>query len=358
MNPITGSVFSASAAFIVALFIIPFVMRLSARRGWYDEPDERKIHNGPIPRLGGIGLFWGFALAILAGYALGLLPGRDYLDGYFWTVALGGMIIHGIGLLDDFTDLRARVKFAVQLFLAIALVAYGFRFHVVKLPFIPGELDLGAFSWPLSVIWIVGVTNAVNLIDGMDGLAGGIASIASIVFGVIFFHAGNLPAAFVCCALFGATLGFLVFNFPPAKIFMGDSGSLSLGFILAILPLLGPARGKIEIGLVSASTMLLVPILDTMTAIIRRFRAGVPFFSPDRRHLHHKLLAMGLSTRHALFVVYGATFLLGAATLSPLFLSEALSFWLRIGSWFVVVGLFLFLHLRSPVTLQGQTISN
>lgn len=329
---------SVLLSFVISLAIMPFVISWAKRHELYDPLDPRKIHHGQIPRLGGVAICIAFVITICL---FTLLTGQGAsTGGHFWVVVVSAVVIPVLGLVDDFKNLRARFKFAVELVAALAIVAAGFRFKELALPFGTGALELGAFSYPLTLLWIIGVTNAMNLIDGMDGQAGGISALAALGAGIYFILVGHSGGAMIAFALVGAVLGFLCFNFPPAKIFMGDAGSLFLGFILSILPLLAPRVAAGEVAFFVTVTLLLIPIYDTFSAMIRRGRAHVSFFTPDRLHLHHKLLDLGLSTKGVLAVVYSAQIILDAVALSPLYLPYAVSFWLIIGSWAVYAALF------------------
>jgi UDP-GlcNAc:undecaprenyl-phosphate GlcNAc-1-phosphate transferase len=336
-------IFGFGVALVISLLSMPVIIGIARRYGLYDKVDERKIHSGSIPRLGGLGIIFSFLASIVV---MTVLSGKGVsTGGRFWGVVIGFLIIHLLGLVDDFRNLRARAKLLVEFVTAVGLVFLDFRFKTIMLPFSSGQIELGAVSYPLTVLWIIGITNAMNLIDGMDGLSGGISSIVALVFGVFFATKGNVGGALVCFAIVGAILGFLAFNLPPAKIFMGDSGSLALGFLLAALPLIGPASGVIEIGFLSAVTVLLIPIYDTFSAIIRRKSAGVSFFSPDRNHIHHKLLSLGLTVGKSLVVVFAAQILLGLVALSTIFLPSTMSFFLKVMSWLLFGGLFLLVSL-------------
>jgi UDP-GlcNAc:undecaprenyl-phosphate/decaprenyl-phosphate GlcNAc-1-phosphate transferase len=327
-----------ACAFLLSVVSMPLIIKVAHRRKLYDSIDERKIHTGNIPRLGGIGLFVSFLVSILI---VTLLSGEGIDTGGRFSIVLLCMLgVYGIGLIDDFKNLRARYKFLVELAVAVLLVSLGFRFQTIIVPFGDGALELGLFSYPIAVIWIIGITNALNLIDGMDGFAGGISAISAGVFGLFFLLKADPGAALACFVLLGAVLGFLVFNLPPAKIFMGDSGALFLGFTMAVLPLIGPASGLIEISLISAVTILIIPIYDTFSAMIRRTRAHVSVFTPDKLHLHHKLLSLGLSVRGALCVIYAAQIFLCLVALSGFVFSVALSFTLKIASWVLFAFLF------------------
>ena len=343
-------------AFLLALCSMPLILRIATKHKLFDSIDERKIHTGEIPRLGGLGIFIGFAASVLL---TTLVTGKGIqTGGRFLVVLLCMLSIHLLGLIDDFRNLKARYKFIVELLEATLLVAIGFRFQPESLRDFWGLLGLDFLAIPVSVIWIIGIINAVNLIDGMDGLAGGIAAFSAGIFGILFCVRGDTGAALACFAMLGATLGFLVFNFPPAKIFMGDSGALFLGFTLAVLPLIAPAAGKNEIGIVSAITVLLIPIYDTFAAILRRMRARISIFKPDKLHLHHKLLGLGLSVRSALLVIYGAQLVLCLAAMSHLFLPSMISLAVKIGTWVVFAGLFYLLgaSTRKRETAVGNDV--
>jgi UDP-GlcNAc:undecaprenyl-phosphate/decaprenyl-phosphate GlcNAc-1-phosphate transferase len=344
-------------SFALSVFLMPFIISYAKKRGLYDGENARKIHHGKIPRLGGVGIVAAFVLTVCA-YTLITGQGAES-QGRFWVVILCAVIIPLLGLADDCWNLRARFKFAVELVAALAIVAAGFRFKELALPFGNGVLELGVFSYPLTLLWLIGVTNAMNLIDGMDGQAGGISAIAALGAGVYFLLLGHIGGAIIAFALVGAVLGFLCFNFPPAKIFMGDSGSLFLGFILSAMPLLAPRIAAGEVAFLVAVTLLLIPIYDTFSAMIRRRRAHLSFFTPDKLHLHHKLLDLGLSTKGVLAVVCSAQLVLSAVALSPLYLPYGVSFWLIIGSWLVYALLFASLDawaLRRPAAALESAV--
>ena len=325
LAPILACVFTS--------FSMPIILYFARKQGLYDSVNERKIHNGKIPRLGGIGIAAGFTLAMVA---LMVVQGAfiaDYRELFrIWPVLFGGMVMLFLGLIDDLLELRARIKLAVQILLAFLFIAFDFRFRIIMVPWGDGILSLGNLSYPLTLAWIVGITNAMNLIDGLDGLAGGVGFIASLTFGIFFLAKGSPLPALLCFTLTGAIAGFLIFNLPPAKIFMGDSGSLFLGFCLAALPLLGQNGHSAEIGLISAATTLAIPIFDTLAAIYRRRRAGVSFLSADRGHIHHVLLDLAGKTWKVLVVIVALNIALAAAALSTLYLPAGLSFFLKIAA--------------------------
>jgi UDP-GlcNAc:undecaprenyl-phosphate GlcNAc-1-phosphate transferase len=213
------------------------------------------------------------------------------------------VLIHILGLTDDLFNHKAIVKLAFQIVAAGIIIGSGFVIKQITIPYF-GQLDLGILSYPFTLGWIIIITNAVNLVDGMDGLAGGIVTFAALSLGVISLIQGQIATAIFAFCIFGATSGFLLFNLPPAKIFMGDSGSLLLGFSLAVIPLLGISKSASFGSIMVPITLLLVPILDTAAAIVRRIREKRTIMSPDRDHIHHKLLEMGLSERQILALIY------------------------------------------------------
>jgi UDP-GlcNAc:undecaprenyl-phosphate GlcNAc-1-phosphate transferase len=329
-----------SLGLIINLILTPLVLWIARKNEWFDKINSRKIHSGQIPRLGGIGIFYAFVLALLivALSGLGTFEGSTTI---FWSVVAGAFIVHLVGLIDDFYDLPAMLKFILQSVAALLVIGAGFRFRIMFVPWGDGSFDFGAISYPLTYLWIVGVTNALNLVDGMDGLAGTVASIASASFGVLFLIQGDIPAGVLCFTLMGTLLAFLVFNKNPARIFMGDSGSLSIGFVLSVLPLLGQSKESIEIGFLSAVVVLAIPIYDTFAAMIRRAISGRGLFKPDMDHIHHKLLTLGLGPWKSLVVYILIGLLLGASALSSVYLSSAWTFFIKIG----VLGFLLILLL-------------
>jgi len=348
---------STLIAFLLSALLVPGVIRLADSKGWHDPVDSRKLHTIPTPRLGGIAIFWAFTLTVGLAYLVGWYAAPNGLGiRHVWMILVSALAAHVLGLLDDFTDLRARYKFLVQLAIAIGLISMGFHFRVIMVPWGSGAIDLGLFGPPLTLFWVVGVMNAVNLIDGMDGLAGGLSVIAAAIFGSFFLARGNGAAALICFSLGGALVGFLLFNlpFPRARIFMGDSGSLFLGLILAILPLLGPAQGIVEIGIMSAITILLIPIYDTIFAMMRRARAGVSFFTPDKLHVHHRLLDQGLSPLNALLRIYAAALLLGLVAISTLFVRPTVAFAMKIAVWIFFAIFFARISSRPHPAAKGK----
>ena len=288
-------------AFVVALIITyaltPVVRHFAIRIGAIDKPDARKVHKGTIPRLGGLAIFLGYVGSVLFN-----VPHDHSVFG----LMLGTVILVLVGIWDDIKQIEAKTKLMGQIIAAAVLVAYGIRVDFIELPFI-GMIYLKFWSVPLTIFWIVGFTNIVNLIDGLDGLAAGISFIACIALAVMTLQLGQVELACIALALAGATVGFLRYNFNPAKIFMGDTGSMLLGYTLAAISVMGTVKTAAAIALVVPAIVLGLPILDTLFAIVRRKISGRPIFKPDKGHVHHRLLAQGLTQKQAVLMMYAVT---------------------------------------------------
>ncbi len=342
-------------AFTLSSILIPLIMRAAKNKGLYDKVDERKIHSGSIARLGGIGIFWGFlcGIAITVFFAR-FRRGSSFPDARFWIFLVGGAGFHALGILDDIRNLNGRIKFLVQTALAILVVSAGYSFKTFELPGLTGMVELSWFGPILTVVWIVGIANAVNLLDGMDGMAGGVSFIGFGIWAAFFLKDGQYLPTVVAIAAAGASLGFLFYNFPPANIFMGDSGSLLLGYVLALLPLLSVEISRSSISPIAGITVCLLPILDTLAAILRRWRWKVSFFTPDKHHLHHKLLDLGFSNRQVLAYIYSACAILGATVLASVYVDAALGTLLMLGSWAIGAIIFIMLHYLRKKTLDSS----
>jgi UDP-GlcNAc:undecaprenyl-phosphate/decaprenyl-phosphate GlcNAc-1-phosphate transferase len=281
---------SVLVSFCVSLFLIPVIIKLCNRYKLYDPVNARKIHSGNIPRLGGIGIVTAYIAGITVFFiTTGNLPFFRILSG-----AIAAVLIFVFGILDDLFDLPAKLKFAVQFAATAIVIAAGFRFTMIFRWVLPAW-----FSIPLSFIWILGIINAYNLIDGLDGLCGGLSFLTLVTLGCIFFMFSHVSSG-ICFITAAAVLGFLVYNRPPAKIFMGDSGSQFLGFMIATAPLFysGDAQEYSKLPMMLVITA--IPVLDTVAAMWRRLREHRSIMSPDRSHLHHKLLNLGYTRTQAL----------------------------------------------------------
>lgn len=322
---------TALTAFLLNLVLTPLIIRLSHRYKWYDRPNKRKIHKGLIPRLGGIGIFL-TVLLIGIGVSFLLPRGQNFFETRYLYLLGGFTLIHLAGLFDDLKNMRALIKLLMQVAAASIVVAGGFLIDSFTLPYI-GRISLGIIAYPITIAWIVGLTNAINLVDGMDGLAGGITGFAIFSMGVIAVLQGVPTTALLAMVMFGSVAGFLVFNFPPAKIFMGDSGSLFLGFSLAVLPLMGISKTAAVGTLIIPITLLTIPIIDILSAIIRRIRQGRSIFSADMEHIHHKLLDMGLAERKILLFIYSFSLYLGIVAVTSVILPKETNVYLIIIVW-------------------------
>ena len=330
-------VLAFSLALIVALVITPGVIWLAGKTGALDAPDARKVHKQPIPRIGGLGIYLAFVLAI--GGVMSSAALDTEISKGLTGLLLGGTMIVALGLIDDYKNLPAKVKLLGQIIAASVLViGFDVRIDFISDPFGDYFFFEEYFAIPATIFWIVGITNTVNLIDGLDGLAAGVATIASITIFLVALQQGFIFVAVITAALAGSAMGFLYYNFNPARIFMGDTGSMFLGFILSGVSVIGAVKSAATIALIVPVLALGLPILDTTFAIVRRYRGGVPIFKPDKGHLHHRLLALGFSQRQAVLLMYVISALLG---LSAVAMTEV-SAWVAIAIAVAVVSAVLY----------------
>lgn len=293
--------FAWGLALAIALVATPLVKELALRIGAVDVPNARKVHRGVMPRLGGLAIYLSFVVGFLL-----FVPKTPIA----WGIFLGGSVIALVGALDDRYQLSPKAKLLGQLVAAFVVVAFGLRVTFINLPFDDGFSIGWLLSIPVTILWIVAVTNAVNLIDGLDGLAAGVSAIATATLLVVSLLMGNTFVALLCAVLLGATMGFLVFNFHPAKIFMGDTGALFLGFQLAVLSIMGFKQVTL-FSYVIPMLLLGVPLSDTFFAIVRRKLNKKPISAADKSHLHHCLLSLGMSHRGAVLTIYAISALFG-----------------------------------------------
>ena len=286
-------------AFAVAYATTPFVKELAKKVGAIDIPrDERRVHKKPTPLLGGLAIFYGFIVSALC---------LCDIDMSVRGMILGSLIIVITGIFDDIYSLHPLVKLAGQILAAVVVVLHGVVIYRLSMPTViapSGVLELGIISVPITIIWIAAVTNAVNLIDGLDGLAAGVSSIASMTLFCIALIASENNIALITAALAGACFGFLPYNFNPAKIFMGDTGAMFLGFILSTVSIMGVFKAYAVISFIVPFLVLGLPLFDTGFAIFRRVKNHKPIMGADRGHLHHKLLDMGFTQRQTVGILY------------------------------------------------------
>ena len=305
-----GVALSFVISFAVAYATTPFVKALAYRIGAIDRPgEERRVHKKATPLLGGLAIFYGFVVSILC---------LSEIDMGVRGMIFGALIIIITGVFDDIRPLHPLTKLAGQLLAAVIVVLHGIQIYRISMPTVivpAGSLELGVFSVPITIIWIVAVTNAVNLIDGLDGLAAGVSSIASMTLLCIALIASEGNIAIMTAALTGACFGFLPYNFNPAKIFMGDTGAMFLGFILSCVSIMGVFKAYAVISFVVPLLVLGLPLFDTGFVMLRRMKNHQPIMEADRGHLHHKLLDMGLTQKQTVGILYLISSVLGLSAI-------------------------------------------
>lgn len=320
--------FTFLVALAVTFVLTPVVKNFAIRIGAVDRPDARKVHHGLIPRLGGLAIYVGFMVSVIAtiGFTYEMVG-----------IMVGATFLIAVGIADDVYSLPPKVKLLGQIIAAaIPVVIFNINIEWIDVPRLGIIYLPEIISLPLTIFWIIGFVNTVNLIDGLDGLAAGIATIASIAIALLAFQMGQWVAAAAMVAMTGACLAFLQYNFNPAKIFMGDTGSMFLGYIISAVSVMGSMKTVATAVLIVPLLALTVPITDTLLAIVRRKSSGVPIFSPDKNHLHHRLLAKGLNQKQVVLVMYALTAFFSCTALIVIHLS------LWIGIAIVAIALVLF----------------
>ena len=329
--------------FAVAVVCTPWVIRLAQRGIGLDYAHEsRKKQTVPIPRLGGMPLMLAMSLGLLVIFAVSPTNATNW-----FPILLGSVMMYGLGLWDDFKSLGAKKKLLGQLTTAIVVYSLGLNIEKFSYPGV-GSIDLGAWSLPVTVFWLIAVPNIVNLIDGFDGLAGGLGLCMSVTLGIVAINNEQIAVACYAFTMAGALLGFLVFNFPPAKIYLGDGGAYLIGFTIAALSLTSSNKGSVAKVLFVTMIALGVPILDTTFAMLRRALRGYPIFHADDEHFHHRLEKLGFSKRRILFGLYGICLVLSLFALSIIW-SQGSTLPIAIGVLFLLALLALryFHYLRS-----------
>ncbi|MFG6128097.1 glycosyltransferase family 4 protein, partial [Staphylococcus aureus] len=289
---------------IVSLTITPIVIAISKRLNLVDKPNFRKVHTKPISVMGGTVILFSFLIGIWIGHPI---------ETEIKPLIIGAIIMYVLGLVDDIYDLKPYIKLAGQIAAALVVAFYGVTIDFISLP-MGTTIHFGFLSIPITVIWIVAITNAINLIDGLDGLASGVSAIGLITIGFIAILQANIFITMICCVLLGSLIGFLFYNFHPAKIFLGDSGALMIGFIIGFLSLLGFKNITI-IALFFPIVILAVPFIDTLFAMIRRVKKGQHIMQADKSHLHHKLLALGYTHRQTVLLIYSISILFSISSI-------------------------------------------
>jgi UDP-GlcNAc:undecaprenyl-phosphate GlcNAc-1-phosphate transferase len=296
------------AALVISFIATPLVKVFAYRVGAIDVPTEaRRVHDHPIPRLGGLAIFLGFVLSVVL---------FANVDTQVRGILLGSVVIVIVGVIDDIVPLPAILKFVVQIVAALIAVFHGVVIEIVSNPLLSSDSSvvvLGYLAIPITVVWIVAITNSVNLIDGLDGLAVGVSTISSIAMMVIAIVFAQSNTAAILAALAGACIGFMPYNLNPAKIFMGDTGALLLGYVLATVSVIGLFKYYTLISFAVPILVLALPLFDTVFAFFRRLLTGRNPMSPDRGHFHHRLIDMGLSQKQAVAILYMVSAALGLA---------------------------------------------
>lgn len=291
--------------FIFVVFAIPFVKKIAIHVNALDIPNARKVHKDPMPRLGGLGIYAGFLL----GY---MLFGEH--TAMMNSILIGSFVLIITGMIDDIKPMKASHKFVGQTLAAVIVVTYG-GLLLRDISFFGTYINFGTFSYLITIVFILGCINCLNLIDGLDGLAAGISAIFFLTIGIIAYFQGRVGLSVVLTfIMLGSTLGFLVHNFNPARIFMGDSGSMFLGFIIAVITLLG-FKSIMMSSIIIPLCILVVPILDTACAIIRRKLKGESIGTPDKSHIHHQFLRINHDVKKTVLIIYLITILFSAASI-------------------------------------------
>jgi UDP-GlcNAc:undecaprenyl-phosphate GlcNAc-1-phosphate transferase len=334
-------------AVFVGAILLSFILTRSVRntakaKGWTLQPTSKHhIHTASVPRLGGVAIFFTFLLITGMLLVVSIIIRKDLNLPVHTIVYLlvSGTLVFLVGLYDDCYSVSPYIKFAVQVLAGIILYSGGFR--VLQIPLLFGSSDLGWVSLPLTIFWVILITNAFNLIDGIDGLAAGSALFSTLTVFIVSLVSGNFFVSVMTVGLAGAILGFLRFNFNPATIFLGDSGSLFIGFILSALALSGAQKSPTMIAVAIPVVSFGLPILETTISVLRRYLSGQPIFGADREHIHHKLLARGLSQRQAVVLLYGVSAGCGLMSLFLLYPSGP-----TVGIVFFVVGVGLWIGIQ------------
>lgn len=333
------------AALVATVILVPAAKRLAVRFDAIDYPSARRVNTRPVPRLGGVAIFAGLVISLavlligiqLWGWKSPFIPHPSLSVNYI-GVAVGVAAMFAVGMADDVKDLRPKVKLVGQIIAACIVAASGLLLSSIYNPFAGNFIEFGWFSYPLTVFYLVAFANIINLIDGLDGLAAGITAITAVTIFAFAVLTNRPDAAFLSIALVGACIGFLLYNFHPASIFMGDSGALLLGFSLGVVSLFAVARSALFVSLLVPILAAGVPIIDTAFAIIRRKRSHRPFDEADKGHIHHRLLKAGFSQRATVLIMWGWTALLA---LCAVLITEIHGF-ARIPILCVIVGITVF----------------
>ncbi len=334
-----GLILLFGISFAVTFLIMPLIIKLGLKYRIGMLPNEHSIHKSYIPTLGGLGIFTGFFIGLFFANHYFSIVNKNFFNHIFGIV-IGSFLILAEGMYDDLKGANYWKKFGVQIAASLVVIQFGYKISFISNPF-GADLSLGIFSIPITILWIIGITNAINLIDGLDGLAAGIGAIGCISFILIAFKFGDFLGVILSVLLLGSILAFLWYNFNPARVFMGDVGSQFIGFILACISIESFFRIPNSKAVFIPIIVLAVPIVDTFLAFLRRIIAGVHPFRGDKKHIHHYLLNMKIGYKRTVFCIYGVSLFFGISAYILVVLSS--SFILPILFMiflFIIVGLF------------------
>ena len=304
-----------SIAFITALLTTPLAIYVARKLNVVDIPNERKVHTGSIPRMGGMAIYGAFVLGTLS---LGIYTKQVA------ALLIAGSLVMFVGWVDDVRGISPKIKLIGQVIASLILIKGGFYVQFITNPFTDGGLiSLGIFTIPITILWLTGISNAVNLVDGLDGLSAGVSAIAALTMTIVCFVQGQLQTAALAAVLAAAAFGFLRYNFHPARTFMGDCGALFLGFVLGALAIMGLSKGATIISIFIPLIIMGIPVFDTFFAIMRRIFLHKPIFEADKGHLHHSLLSLGLSHRQTVLAIYAISVVMGLSAILLVLLTSA-----------------------------------
>ena len=331
------NIYVAIGSMILVYLLVPANIWLSKRCGNMDTPRDRSIHEITTPRSGGIAIF----LAIVITQVILVVLHYQEVNNLLYGLLIGGLLIVVLGLLDDIYDLPAWLKVIIEIGIALLMISFNFKIDLLTNPF-GNPIQTGLFSYPLTICWFLLVVNAINLIDGLDGLATGIVAIVSLILGIASWSTGNHFTTLFNFSILGSCIGFLRFNFHPAKIFLGDAGSLFLGFCIAAISIAGNAqyKGATALTMLVPIIVLSVPLFDTLFTIFRRIKSTKHIFQADKNHLHHKLLEIGLSYKTVVLIGYFITLLFGLISLGFLLVDRKILLSLLFGMGILIFIIF------------------
>ncbi len=340
-----------AVSLVISYLMTPPVKHFAEHVGAIDVPkDDRRVHDHPIPRMGGLAIFLGFVLSLLI-----FVP----MDMKVMGLLLGALIIAVVGGVDDIIPLSPSAKLLAQFIAALVCIRSGIVFDAISNPNVFSDqtyIEIGWLSYPLTVLWIVGCTNAVNLIDGLDGLAVGVSAISSMTMLVVSLLVADPVVSIILAALTGACLGFMPYNFNPAKIFMGDVGSQFLGFVLGVSAIMGLFKFQAIITFVVPLLALAVPLADTLFAFIRRIIRGQSPFHADKGHFHHRLMATGLSQKQTVAVLYGVSAIMGLVAVLISGHDNLIKILCVVGIFLMLLGIWIIMAIRNPRKAKARKL--